>query len=328
MAEVKEVTVPDIGDFDDVPVIEVLVSAGDTVAEEDPLVTLESDKATMDVPVAVRRRGAGPQGVGRRQGRQGHAAALRRGGGGVRQRRRAPARDRLQRGARPRPARSTPRPRPRRSPRPSPAPEPSEEPSGDGVRAALREPRGAPAGAREGHRPLDGGGHRPQGPHHQGGPRSAQGGPVGRAGAGPGGRRRGRARAAVAHQEDLRPAPAAELADDPARHPARRGGHHRPGGVPQGDQRLPEGRQGHDGRAAREGGRHLAEGVPRGQLVARRRGADPQAPLQHRLRRRHAARPARPGDQERRPQGHPGDRRRADAALRRRPRGQAQAATT
>src|SRR4029450_12152939 len=50
VAEVKEVQVPDIGDFDDVPVIEVLVSAGDTVAEEDPLVTLESDKATMDVP--------------------------------------------------------------------------------------------------------------------------------------------------------------------------------------------------------------------------------------------------------------------------------------
>ena len=50
MAEVKEVKVPDIGDFDDVPVIEVLVASGDTVAEEDPLVTLESDKATMDVP--------------------------------------------------------------------------------------------------------------------------------------------------------------------------------------------------------------------------------------------------------------------------------------
>jgi pyruvate dehydrogenase E2 component (dihydrolipoamide acetyltransferase) len=50
MAEMKEVAVPDIGDFSDVPVIEVLVSPGDTVAEEDPLVTLESDKATMDVP--------------------------------------------------------------------------------------------------------------------------------------------------------------------------------------------------------------------------------------------------------------------------------------
>jgi dihydrolipoamide dehydrogenase len=47
---VLDVTVPDIGDFTDVPVIEVLVSPGDTVAPEDPLVTLESDKATMDVP--------------------------------------------------------------------------------------------------------------------------------------------------------------------------------------------------------------------------------------------------------------------------------------
>ncbi|WP_028060125.1 dihydrolipoyl dehydrogenase [Candidatus Solirubrobacter pratensis] len=45
-----EVKVPDIGDFQDVPVIEVLVSAGDEVAEEDPLITLESDKATMEVP--------------------------------------------------------------------------------------------------------------------------------------------------------------------------------------------------------------------------------------------------------------------------------------
>jgi len=44
------VEVPDIGDFADVPVIEVLVSQGDTVAADDPLVTLESDKATMDVP--------------------------------------------------------------------------------------------------------------------------------------------------------------------------------------------------------------------------------------------------------------------------------------
>ncbi len=50
MADPLEVRVPDIGDFADVPIIEVLVSPGDTVAEEDPLVTLESDKATMDVP--------------------------------------------------------------------------------------------------------------------------------------------------------------------------------------------------------------------------------------------------------------------------------------
>jgi dihydrolipoamide dehydrogenase len=45
-----EVRVPDIGDFTDVPVIEIHVAAGDQVAAEDPLVTLESDKATMDVP--------------------------------------------------------------------------------------------------------------------------------------------------------------------------------------------------------------------------------------------------------------------------------------
>ena len=45
-----DVAVPDIGDFTDVPVIEILVSVGDEVSAEDPLVTLESDKATMDVP--------------------------------------------------------------------------------------------------------------------------------------------------------------------------------------------------------------------------------------------------------------------------------------
>jgi pyruvate dehydrogenase E2 component (dihydrolipoamide acetyltransferase) len=49
-ASALAVTVPDIGDFGEVPVIEILVSVGDTVAPEDPLVTLESDKATMDVP--------------------------------------------------------------------------------------------------------------------------------------------------------------------------------------------------------------------------------------------------------------------------------------
>jgi pyruvate dehydrogenase E2 component (dihydrolipoamide acetyltransferase) len=50
MAAATEVTVPDIGDFSEVPVIEVLVKPGDKVAVDDPLVTLESDKATMDVP--------------------------------------------------------------------------------------------------------------------------------------------------------------------------------------------------------------------------------------------------------------------------------------
>src|SRR6056297_3989044 len=45
-----DVKVPDIGDFTDIPVVTVLVSVGDTVSEEDPLIELESDKATMEVP--------------------------------------------------------------------------------------------------------------------------------------------------------------------------------------------------------------------------------------------------------------------------------------
>ena len=50
MPNMTEVNVPDLGDFTDVPVIEIHVKAGDVVNEEDPLITLESDKATMDVP--------------------------------------------------------------------------------------------------------------------------------------------------------------------------------------------------------------------------------------------------------------------------------------
>jgi dihydrolipoamide dehydrogenase len=53
MATMVEVKVPDIGDFKDVPVIEVFVKAGDTVKAEDSLISLESDKATMDVPSPV-----------------------------------------------------------------------------------------------------------------------------------------------------------------------------------------------------------------------------------------------------------------------------------
>ena len=50
MAESKQVLIPDIGDFKDVPVIEVLVKPGDSIKPEDPLIALESDKATIEVP--------------------------------------------------------------------------------------------------------------------------------------------------------------------------------------------------------------------------------------------------------------------------------------
>lgn len=53
MANLIELTVPDLGDFEDVEIIEVLVAVGDNVAVEDPLVTIETDKASMDVPSEV-----------------------------------------------------------------------------------------------------------------------------------------------------------------------------------------------------------------------------------------------------------------------------------
>jgi pyruvate dehydrogenase E2 component (dihydrolipoamide acetyltransferase) len=49
-AAMIDITIPDIGDFNDIPVIEILVKVGDTVEAEQPIVTLESDKASMDVP--------------------------------------------------------------------------------------------------------------------------------------------------------------------------------------------------------------------------------------------------------------------------------------
>ena len=52
-AGVAEVRIPDIGDFKDVPVIEIFVKPGDTVKAEDPLLALESDKATMEVPAPL-----------------------------------------------------------------------------------------------------------------------------------------------------------------------------------------------------------------------------------------------------------------------------------
>ena len=67
MTDLTEVRVPDIGDFSDVPIIEILVEVGDRVRPEDPLVTLESDKATMDVPAPASGGGARTRGGGGRQ---------------------------------------------------------------------------------------------------------------------------------------------------------------------------------------------------------------------------------------------------------------------
>ena len=53
MSNTIEIKVPDIGDFSDIPVIELLVAPGDTIDVDDGLVTLESDKATMEVPSPV-----------------------------------------------------------------------------------------------------------------------------------------------------------------------------------------------------------------------------------------------------------------------------------
>src|SRR5512147_1878154 len=50
MSQIIEVAVPDIGDFKDVEVIEVLVKVGDTVSKEQSLITVESDKASMEIP--------------------------------------------------------------------------------------------------------------------------------------------------------------------------------------------------------------------------------------------------------------------------------------
>jgi pyruvate dehydrogenase E2 component (dihydrolipoamide acetyltransferase) len=53
MAQTIELTVPDLGGFEDVPIIEVLVANGDRIGKDAPLVTLESDKATMEVPASA-----------------------------------------------------------------------------------------------------------------------------------------------------------------------------------------------------------------------------------------------------------------------------------
>ena len=75
MGQLVEVQVPDIGDFKDVEVIEVLVKPGDTVAKEQSLITVESDKASMEIPSSAAGVVEGTEGQARRQGLAGLAGA-------------------------------------------------------------------------------------------------------------------------------------------------------------------------------------------------------------------------------------------------------------
>ena len=259
MLAINEIKVPDIGDFKDVPVIEVHVQAGATVNVDDPLVTLESDKATMDVPapqagtveeVLIKLGDRVSEGTPILRLRAEDAAARRAGDAAALGDRAAGARAAAAAGraadrrSRARPTRRGQRGRLRR------------------FRRRACQPLGAPPGARARRRSHQAQGHGREGPHHRGGredlPARPGGGARRRRRAGgrhghprdPGGGlleiRPDRDQAAAAHQAALRAAPAPLLAQRPARHPWRRGGHHR-------DRRLPEG-AGHGGQG---------EGLPR-----------------------------------------------------------------
>ena len=126
----REITIPDIGDFDGVPVIELLVKVGDKVAVEQSLLVLETDKATMEIPSPAAGSSKLLVGVGDE----------------VRRARRSPCstsrRTREGRGARRRePAEARPRPRKLLAPAAEAAP----EPAGAGDRRAAAEPAPSPA---------------------------------------------------------------------------------------------------------------------------------------------------------------------------------------
>ena len=279
MTAPTEVKVPDIGDFGAVPIIEVHVSAGDQVNAEDPLVTLESDKATMDIPAPAGRLGGRGPGQGRRRG----------------QRRAAPSCC-----SPPATARSAPRrrwsnsksphpPRPRRRPA---APAPAGAGRGPSGGLAVDTPAGVHAGpSRAAHRPGAGRGpgrghrDRAQGPHHQGRPARvparARPNPPPRAATGAG--------IPEIPAQDFStfgpidtaplsrikkvsgPLPAPLLAQRPPRHAQRRSRHHRPGPLPQRTrhrrQERPRPLPGHPARVPGQGLRRRAQKVPRVQLL-------------------------------------------------------------
>ena len=261
---VIDVEVPDIGDFDDVPVIESSWRRATRSPTEDPLVTLESDKATMDVPVAV--RAASSQELQVKVGDKvvrGHAAADARAPTATappRRRRpsagrsgRAPtARGRREaRRRRPRPTAARRRPSRARGARAAP---PATAAGAGGERRRLRQPVGraaSRASSASTSRAVKGSGRK--GRITQGRRRGAPSKGAGRA------PRRPPRAAGDGAGLDLAPwpkvdfekfgevervplsriqkisgaEPRAQLGDDPARHPLRRGRHHRARGVPQ-----------------------------------------------------------------------------------------------
>ena len=151
-----EVKVPDIGDFKDVPVIEVHVKPGDAVKADDPLITLESDKATMDVPAD--RDGTVEKVLVKigDQVSEGTPIIM------------------LKAGAADAPV--TPPPSVIAQQEPAPAPKPTSAPPAQPAAAAAaadfghgpRQPERAPARARARGRPRQAQGHRREGPDHQG----------------------------------------------------------------------------------------------------------------------------------------------------------------
>ena len=266
----EEVRIPDLGNFDEVPVVDVLVKPGDTVEAEAPLISLESDKASMDVPAPAAGKVVEVKVAKGAKVKKGDVIAVLEvdgagedSGGAERQRAPAPPGARAQpavtlpgeRAQRPapacsrrEPARCSSPPRPRGRSRAPPAP-PIDEPSfasayaSPAIRRLARE-LGANLGAVRG---------------------SGRGGRILREDvqafvkqALAGARRVGRPaasrsppmpaidfskfgeiekQAAVADQEDHRDEPPPLLDHRPARHPARRGRHHRARGVPQGARR-------------------------------------------------------------------------------------------
>ncbi len=166
-----EVRVPDIGAFSDVPIIEMHVKVGDQVNEEDPLVTLESDKATMDVPAPLSGQVLDiPVKIGDQVSTGSLILTIGPGDGAV-----APPPTLVEQQEPDVTGPSTPAPAaaPARVPeaaRPAAAPAYTAQPGrpGGGLQRGARRAERAPGRARAGRGPDRGGGHRAQGPHHQG----------------------------------------------------------------------------------------------------------------------------------------------------------------